>query len=577
MSILRSGVLQALAALWAGAAWAQLVISESPSAAKLSFVAGQVMIESPEYPRGLWLHLVDEAGQALAGIQVDYHGLPNGLVALHCVDPAGLRREMLLWTLPQGDPLRLTLQPRGPADLPAGLVPIDWQIAPAAEALLEPVAETQLTGWEPVEAFLRTRWQGRSGRVAVQMDASASLAVDLDHPEAVGMLLAYLQQLYQLEGITLGKGTRLNVQVYKGSPALVEGVTLFIAYFFEDAALEAAVRRQLRRPQGPITRQDVASLTNLNFASNKAIHNLSGLEHFTALRRLELDNNQLVDVSPLSALTNLQWLFLDNNQLVDVSPLSALTNLQSLDLRNNQLVDVSPLSALTKLEQLYLDNNQLVDVSPLSLTNLQWLFLDNNQLVDVSPLSALTNLQWLFLDNNQLVDVSPLSTLTNLQWLYLRNNQLVDVSPLSTLTNLQSLSLNNNQLVDVSPLSTLTNLQSLSLNNNQLVDVSPLSTLTNLQSLSLRNNQLVDVSPLSALANLRWLDLRNIQLVDVSPLSALTNLQWLFLDNNQLVDVSPLLTLTNLRRLFLRGNPLSDEARTEHIPALNARGVSVQF
>ena len=85
---------------------------------------------------------------------------PTGLVALHCVDPAGLRREMLLWTLPQGDPLRLTLQPRGPADLPAGLVPIDWQIAPAAEALLEPVAATQLTGWEPVEAFLRTRWQG---------------------------------------------------------------------------------------------------------------------------------------------------------------------------------------------------------------------------------------------------------------------------------------------------------------------------------------------------------------------------------------------------------------------------------
>ena len=233
--MLRSGVLQALAALWAGAAWAQLVISESPSAAERPFAvgvdstgraqarsnaAGQVMIESPEYPRGLWLHVADEAGQALAGIQVDYHGLPNGLVALHCVDPAGLRREMLLWTRPQGDPLRLTLQPRGPADLPAGLVPIDWQIAPAAEALLEPVAATQLTGWEPVEAFLRARWQGWTGRVAVQMDASASLAVDLDHPQAVGMLRAYLQQLYQLEGITLGKGTGLSVQVYKGSPAL---------------------------------------------------------------------------------------------------------------------------------------------------------------------------------------------------------------------------------------------------------------------------------------------------------------------------------------------------------------------
>ena len=330
---------------------------------------------------------------------------PTGLVALRCVDPAGLRREMLLWTRPQGDPLRLTLQPRGPADLPAGLVPIDWQIAPAAEALLEPVAAIRLTGWEPVEAFLRTRWQGRSGRVAVLLNAGTSLAVDLDHPQAVGMLRAYLQQLYQLEGITLGKGTRLNVRVYKGSPALVEGVTLFIAYFFEDAALDAAVRRQLHRPQGPVTRQDVDSLTNLKSASNKAIHSLSGLEHFTALRRLYLGNNQLVDVSPLSALTNLQSLSLRENQLVDVSPLSALTNLQLLSLRYNQLVDVSPLSALTNLQSLYLDNNQLVDVSPLaSLANLQRLYLDNNQLVDVSPLSALTNLQWLSLRDNPLSD-----------------------------------------------------------------------------------------------------------------------------------------------------------------------------
>ena len=186
--MLRAGVLQALAALWAGAAWAQLMISESPSAAARPFAVG--------VDRTGWAQArSNAAGQALAGIQVDYHGLPNGLVALHCVDPAGLRREMLLWTLPMGDPLRLTLQPRGPADLPAGLVPIDWHIAPAAEALLEPVAETQLTGWEPVEAFLRARWQERSGRVAVLLNAGTSLAVDLDHPQAVGMLRAYLQQL----------------------------------------------------------------------------------------------------------------------------------------------------------------------------------------------------------------------------------------------------------------------------------------------------------------------------------------------------------------------------------------------
>ena len=634
VSILRSGVLQALVALWAGAAWAQLVISESPSAAELpvaagvdrtgwaqarSNAAGQVMIESPEYPRGLWLHLVDEAGQALAGIQVEYQGFPNGLVALHCVDPAGLRRETLLWTLPEGDPLRLTLQPREPADLPAGLSLMDWQIDPTAEALLEPVAETQLTGWEPVEAFLWTRWQGRSGRVAVLLNAGTSLSVDLDHPAAVGMLLAYLQQLYQLEGFTLGKGTRLKVQVYKGSPTLVEGVTLFISYFFEDAALEAAVRGQLRRPQGPITRQDLASLTFLGI-DGRRIHSLAGLERLTALQSLSLRENPLVDVSPLSALANLQSLDLWGTRITNVSPLSGLTNLHTLDLGGNRITDVSPLSGLTNLHTLDLGGNRITDVSPLSgLANLQWLSLRNNQLVDASPLSGLTNLHRLYLDYNQLVDASPLSTLTNLQWLFLDHNRINDASPLSALTNLQRLYLDYNQLVDVSPLLTLTKLKRLDLLGNPLSDqarteqipalkargvhvrdffedaaleaavrrqlrrpqgpitrqdIASLTSLrilpgrihslaglehfTALQLLSLRNNPPVDMSPLSALTNLQWLYLDYNHINDASPLSTLTNLQRLHLGYNQIVDASPLSALTNLQWLYLNNNQLVD-------------------
>ena len=241
LSMLRSGVLQALVALWAGAAWAQLVISESPSAAKLPFAAGvdstgraqarsnaagQVMIESPEYPRGLWLHLMAEAGQALAaGIQVEYHGLPNSLVALHCVDPAGLRRETLLWTLPEGDPLRLTLQPREPADLPAGLSLMDWQIDPVAVSLLMPVMETRLNGWEAVAAFLRERWQGRTGRVGVQLNAITNLAVDLAYPEAVETLVAHLKQVHRLR-TDPGAATLLGVQVFEGNLVLREGVIL---------------------------------------------------------------------------------------------------------------------------------------------------------------------------------------------------------------------------------------------------------------------------------------------------------------------------------------------------------------
>ena len=426
---LRSGVLQALVALWAGAAWAQLAISESPSAAKLPFAAGvdstgwaqarsnaagQVMIESPEYPRGLWLQLVDEAGQALDGMRVEYQGRRDGLVAIRCLDPAGLWRERLLWSQPESDPLRLTLQSGESVDLPADLIPIDWQIYPSAESLLEPVAETQLTGWEEVEAFLRTRWKGRSGRVAVQLNAGTSLSVDLDHPEALETLVAYLQHMELSEDAMLAGGAGLEVRVFEGSLALLEGVILSTAILFEDPALEAEVRRALGQPRGAITRRDVASLSEL-WGVGSAIHSLAGLEQFAALRRLELDRNQIADLSPLASLTNLQTLVLRSNQIADVNPLTAMANLGVLMLTYNQVADVTPLAFLTNLRWLCLTGNLVADVTPLaSLTNLERLWLPGNQVVDVTPLAGLTNLSTLWLGNNQIEDISPLIANTGL-------------------------------------------------------------------------------------------------------------------------------------------------------------------
>ena len=112
-SLFRDGALLALAATAAAAQ------TEFPHAAgtdssgraqAVSDAAGRVLIESPEFPRGLWVDLVDEAGQELAGIQMEYEGSPDGLVAIWSADPSGLRQETLLWTRPGGDTLRLAVR-----------------------------------------------------------------------------------------------------------------------------------------------------------------------------------------------------------------------------------------------------------------------------------------------------------------------------------------------------------------------------------------------------------------------------------------------------------------------------------
>ena len=219
-AILRSWLLLALA-LGASAATAQTElyfatgVDSTGWAQAQSNADGHVLIESPQYPRGLWLHLADEAGDALAGIRVEYQGRPDSLVAIRCVDPAGEMRETLVWTRPKDNSRRLVLKSMESADLPVGLARIDWQIDPIVASLLEPEEETHLIGWEAVAAFLRARWQDQAGRVPVQFNVSTSLAVELDRPEATETLVTHLQQMYRATETPLGESAALGVQVFR--------------------------------------------------------------------------------------------------------------------------------------------------------------------------------------------------------------------------------------------------------------------------------------------------------------------------------------------------------------------------
>ena len=560
------------ALLLAWAATVEAAQTEFPSAAgtdstgraqAVSDAAGRVLIESPEFPRGLWLDLADEAGKAVAGVQVEYHGRPDSLAALHCVDPSGLLQETLLWARPGGDPLRLALRTGEPEDLPSGLAVIDWRVEPGAEEMLVQEEGQELTDWEAVTAFLQERWRGRTGRVAVQIDSNTALALDLAQADPAARLVDYLQDQYRR---SLGEVGDFLARVFLSPYALGENLarledsialtTSFVLVPGSD--LEKWVLTGLRRSRGPVTLSEASALT-----------------------WLDLTWHQIADVSPLVLLTSLEGLGLSENRIVDVSPLASLTRLRWLRLGNNEIAELSPLASLTRLEWLVLPENRIVDVSPLvSLTRLEWLELWANGIVDVSPLAPLTRLKWLWVSGNRIIDLSPLASLTNLTWLGAGGNQIVDLSPLASLTRLDLLRLGGNEIVDVSPLASLTRLEELRLGGNQIVDVSPLASLTRLDWLRLGDNQIVDVSPLASLTRLEHLDLADNEIVDVSPLTSLPTLRWLDLSGNKIRDISPLVASPGLGEgdtVYLSGNPLSDEAINEQIPALEAQGARVIY
>ena len=126
----------------------------------------------------------------------------------------------------------------------------------------------------------------------------------------------------------------------------------------------------------------------------------------------------------------------------------------------------------------------------------------------------------------------------------------------------------------------LTNLTELALGGNNISDISPVAGLTRLTSLHLPGNNISDVSAVSGLIHLTYLNLAGTNITNLSFLSGLTNLTELLFQNNSISDLSPLVANTGLGsgdKVNVQRNPLSYLSIYTHIPALQNRGVVVEF
>ena len=234
-----------------------------------------------------------------------------------------------------------------------------------------------------------------------------------------------------------------------------------------------------------------------------------------------------------------------------------METLLSFEVRYEQIGDLEGIQFATTLRRL-----ELVEIRGSLVQGPQ-----EHSPLDLSPLAALTNLTRLNLSQNKISDLLPLAGLTNLEYLsleavYIRRDEsdtsTLDLSPLAGLTKLTDLALSYNNILDISPLASLTALERLNISKNHISDISPLVSLTKLVNLNGQENRIADVSPLSGLAALQEVVLPVNEISDTSPLVANVGL-----GSGDVVDV--------------RTNPLNAESIDTHIPALQARGVSVSF
>ena len=409
---------------------------------------------------------------------------------------------------------------------------------------------------------------------------------------------------------------------------LIVGATLVVArpaasqiVEIPDPNLRHAVRETLAlSDEMPLTQQEMLRLTRLD-APEKQIKDLTGLEHATNLKWIDVHRNNISALKPLAQLTQLERLGLWVNPISDLSPLANLTKLRGLDLAGCDISDIAPVANLTQLEWLTLQwqqNHWITDISPLThLTKLRDLRLSGNRIADIRPLTNLIRLEILWIDNNRIVDVSPLANLIQLTDLTLANNVITNFQPLFGL-NLKSvdidihklqelasvdvtipdpnldraireelglperapltqlvmnqltrLAASDSQIGDLTGLEHAANLRWVNVHRNNISNLKPLAGLTQLEHLGLWVNPISDLSPLANLTQLRGLDLGGCDILDITPLANLTQLEWLTLPWNHLIeDITPLANLTQLTRLDLSGNRIVDINPLANLTAL---------
>ena len=173
---------------------------------------------------------------------------------------------------------------------------------------------------------------------------------------------------------------------------------------------------------GILTEEEISGIASIDI-SVQNINSLTGIEHFTALTRLNCYYNPLT-VLDLSQNTALTWLECSFNQLTALD-VSGCTALDSLFCFGNQLTTLD-VSQNTALKNLWCYGNQLTALDVSKNTALTDLECSGNQLTTLD-VSGHTALRFLECSGNQLTALD-VSGCTALYWVLCYDNQIQGAS-----------------------------------------------------------------------------------------------------------------------------------------------------
>ncbi|MBR5369152.1 MAG: hypothetical protein IK138_07730, partial [Lachnospiraceae bacterium] len=316
---------------------------------------------------------------------------------------------------------------------------------------------------------------------------------------------------------------------------------------FPDLNLRNYVVRNIdKNMDWKLSKEEISAAKEI-YLGSRSISDLTGLELFTELVKLEVAGNNLskLDLSPFKEL---RMLSCGGNENLKELDFTGLEELWYIDCRNTGIkkLDVSELPILTVL---YCDNTQLTELDIAKNKTLKDLSCQDLKLKNLDVVADLTELQAIDCSGCGLkkLDVSKLTNLVNL---YCSDNQLKELN-ISACKELWNLNCNNNQLVKLD-LSACKDLKSLACSGNRIKELS-IKDKPDLTEAYCQENEMTKIT-IKNVPSLEKLYLSNNKLKELS-LPALPKLTYLAASLNELTSFESS-DMPVLKDLYLRGNKL---------------------
>lgn len=368
-----------------------------------------------------------------------------------------------------------------------------------------------------------------------------------------------------------------------------------------DPSLEAAIRKALKLPDGPITGRAALELESLyGIADLPPVASFEGLQCFTNLDWLEPGPSVVSDLGPLAELDELGALVLSGSEVSDLSPLSG-SSVYVLEVTASPLADLGPVATMPKLHTLRFSQTLVTDLTPLAgHPALLRVTANGTQLGDLSPLATIPELTWLWLVGCGLSEIDGLAGAPGLVELYLDDNLLVELDALAGMAQLVRLEANGNLIADIQGVAMLDQLEVLHLADNVIMSLKPLAGATGLEELVVDGNPLqglegIEALPLDGLSaadaglevllpvgpeTLFWLNVSGNAIPSLAPLAGHVVLQSVSAEGNAITSLKDIETawwVEFCTQLRLTDNPLDDETLTTTIPAFCALDMVVSW